>query len=159
MSLDPAKLLIVAAVALIVLGPEKLPGVLHQMGKYWGVFKSIRDTVQGEMSQVMTQVTSVGASVGESLVDPLSQMKGTYSTVKTQVYDSFLPRSPDGSIENPYDLNGVIAESGSTVSRDTFSPPVRRASYQRSESHVDHGWPVFMDAGQGAFVSGSPELN
>ena len=159
MSLDPAKLLIVAAVALIILGPEKLPGVLRQAGKYWSTFKSIRDTVQGEMTQVMTQVTSVGASVSESLVDPLSQMKGTYATVRTQVSESFLPQGSGASIQDPDDASDVREGSGSPMPRSSFLPPARWAAPMSSGSHEDHSWPIFMDAGKGAFVSGSPELN
>lgn len=156
MNLDPAKLLIVAVVALIVLGPEKLPGVLRQAGRYWSVFKSIRDTVQGEMSQVLTQVTSVGTSVSETLVDPLSQMKGRYSAMKTQVSESFLP---SGLVSENVNGDDNTDSANTVIAKNTDARQCESATYKGPNVGGDYGWPVFRDAGVGAFAPGSPELN
>jgi len=59
-SFGPAKILIVLTVALIVLGPEKLPQMTRQIGKAWGDFRRFREHLEGE----------VRGALGEDLVPP-----------------------------------------------------------------------------------------
>src|SRR5579872_3741843 len=49
LSLSPAKLLVVLVVALIVLGPEKLPQVARQFGAMWGDVRRWRSRVESEV--------------------------------------------------------------------------------------------------------------
>ena len=49
MSLSPAKLLVILVIALIVLGPEKLPQVARQMGAVWGGLRRWRGWVETEV--------------------------------------------------------------------------------------------------------------
>ena len=49
MSLSPAKLLVILVIALIVLGPEKLPQVARQMGAVWGGLRRWRSWVETEV--------------------------------------------------------------------------------------------------------------
>jgi sec-independent protein translocase protein TatB len=51
MFLDPAKLLVVLLVALIVLGPEKLPQVSRQIGAMWGDLRKWRARLESEMRE------------------------------------------------------------------------------------------------------------
>lgn len=48
-SLDPAKLLVVLVVALIVVGPERLPRLAHQLGKAWRTLTELRERVTEEV--------------------------------------------------------------------------------------------------------------
>jgi len=48
-SLDPAKILVILLVALIVLGPERLPRVARQMGAMWHELSRLRDKVEDEV--------------------------------------------------------------------------------------------------------------
>jgi Sec-independent protein translocase protein TatA len=48
-SLDPAKLLVILVIALIVLGPDRLPKVARQMGAAWHELTRIRDQVTDEV--------------------------------------------------------------------------------------------------------------
>jgi sec-independent protein translocase protein TatA len=59
-SFGPAKILIVLMVALIVLGPEKLPQMTRQVGKAWGDFRRFREHLEDE----------VRGALGEDLVQP-----------------------------------------------------------------------------------------
>jgi sec-independent protein translocase protein TatB len=61
-SFGPAKILIVLTVALIVLGPEKLPQMTRQIGKAWGDFRRFREHLEGE----------VRGALGEDLVQPFT---------------------------------------------------------------------------------------
>jgi sec-independent protein translocase protein TatB len=49
LSLDPAKILVVLVIALIVLGPEKLPGVARQLGALWGDVRRWRARLETEV--------------------------------------------------------------------------------------------------------------
>ncbi len=44
--LSPAKLLIILVVALIVLGPDKLPKLARQIGGLWGDFRKLRERLE-----------------------------------------------------------------------------------------------------------------
>lgn len=53
LSLSPAKILVVLVVALIVLGPDKLPGVARQMGALWGEVRRLRTRLESEVREVL----------------------------------------------------------------------------------------------------------
>ncbi|HEX4538988.1 MAG TPA: twin-arginine translocase TatA/TatE family subunit [Acidimicrobiales bacterium] len=62
LSFGPAKILIVLMVALIVLGPDKLPQMTRQVGKAWGDFRRFREHLEDE----------VRGALGEDLVQPFT---------------------------------------------------------------------------------------
>jgi sec-independent protein translocase protein TatB len=47
--LSPAKLLVVLLVAIIVLGPDKLPKVARQIGSLWGDFRRLRERLETDV--------------------------------------------------------------------------------------------------------------
>jgi sec-independent protein translocase protein TatB len=49
LSLSPAKLLVVLVIALIVLGPEKLPQMARQVGAVWGDLRRWRKVLENEV--------------------------------------------------------------------------------------------------------------
>jgi sec-independent protein translocase protein TatB len=49
LSLSPAKLLVVLVVALIVLGPDKLPQVARQLGALWGDLRRFRSRLESDV--------------------------------------------------------------------------------------------------------------
>jgi Tat protein translocase TatB subunit len=53
MSLGPSEILVVLVVALIVLGPDRLPKAARQLGKAMAEFKKISASVQDQVSQAM----------------------------------------------------------------------------------------------------------
>lgn len=59
LSLDPLKLLIVLVVALILLGPDKLPGFARQLGAGWAAFRRFRDHVENEVRDTIPDLPSV----------------------------------------------------------------------------------------------------
>jgi Sec-independent protein translocase protein TatA len=44
--LSPAKLLVILVVALVVLGPDKLPKMAHQIGGLWSDFRAFRQRLE-----------------------------------------------------------------------------------------------------------------
>lgn len=51
--LDPAKILIVLLLAVIILGPERLPKVARQLGSIWRELLRLRDRLEAEVRSAM----------------------------------------------------------------------------------------------------------
>ncbi len=60
LSLSPAKLLIVAIVALVLVGPDKLPQVARQLGAFWRAFRSFSQKVESEVRASVPDLPSSG---------------------------------------------------------------------------------------------------
>ena len=76
--LSPAKLLIIAVVALAVLGPDTLPKVAKQIGGFWGEFTRFRQKLESEVrgsfpnlpsSEIITRAVRSPLSVLDTLAD------------------------------------------------------------------------------------------
>lgn len=66
MDLSTAKILVVLVVALLVLGPDKLPGVARQVGRYANEFRQFRDGLHSEVSQAFGDPRELSAIPGRS---------------------------------------------------------------------------------------------
>ncbi|MGH9296617.1 MAG: Sec-independent protein translocase subunit TatA/TatB [Acidimicrobiales bacterium] len=53
---DPAKIIVVLMVALVVLGPERLPRAARQLGAAWRELTKIRERVEDEVRSAMPDV-------------------------------------------------------------------------------------------------------
>lgn len=60
LSLSPVKLVIVLIVALVLVGPDKLPGLARQMGAAWKAFRSFSTRVEDEVRANMPDLPSTG---------------------------------------------------------------------------------------------------
>jgi sec-independent protein translocase protein TatB len=58
LNLDPAKLLVIAVVAVILLGPERLPQVARQMGAAWRTFNEFRHRVETDVRSAVPDLPS-----------------------------------------------------------------------------------------------------
>ena len=47
--LSPAKILVVLLIAIVVLGPDKLPKVARQVGSLWGDFRRLRQRLETDV--------------------------------------------------------------------------------------------------------------
>lgn len=56
MNLDPAKLLVILVIALIVLGPERLPRVARQLGALWREITVTRDRLVNEIKEQVPDI-------------------------------------------------------------------------------------------------------
>src|ERR1700722_18406527 len=104
-NLDPGKLLVIAVVAIILLGPDRLPQVARQVGGAWRSFNEFRHRMESEVRNTMPDLpaTSEIARLARSpsaLLNPLSNMSSD--------------EEPDGSFQPPApeDLNGATAAPG-----------------------------------------------
>ena len=82
-SLDPAKILMILVVILIVLGPERLPKVARQLGAAWHEITRIRQEVTDEVRAVMPdldlssipRIPSVRGTLTGLITEPTSAEK------------------------------------------------------------------------------------
>ena len=58
LNLDPAKLLVIAVVAVILLGPERLPQMARQMGAAWRTFNEFRHRVETDVRSAVPDLPS-----------------------------------------------------------------------------------------------------
>jgi TatA/E family protein of Tat protein translocase len=58
LNLDPAKLLVIAVVAVVLLGPERLPQVARQMGAAWRTFNEFRHRIETDVRTAVPDLPS-----------------------------------------------------------------------------------------------------
>jgi sec-independent protein translocase protein TatB len=76
LGLSPVRLLIIVVVALVVLGPDKLPQYARQAGTAWKSLKGIQQRVEDELREVVPDLprTSDLARYARSPVSLLNQL-------------------------------------------------------------------------------------
>lgn len=75
-SLSPIKILVIVAVVLVLLGPDKLPEVAHRLGTAWRSLKRLQERVESEVREVMPDLPSSSeiARIARSPVNLLNQL-------------------------------------------------------------------------------------
>ncbi len=84
-NLDPAKLLVIGVIALVVLGPERLPRVARQLGHAWRELTRIRDQVTDEVRTAfplddLPRIPSVGTTISTAVGSFADSARGATST-------------------------------------------------------------------------------
>jgi sec-independent protein translocase protein TatB len=90
LNLDPGKLLVIAVVAIILLGPDRLPQVARQVGGAWRSFNEFRHRMESEVRSSMPDLPSTSeiarlARSPSALLNHLSTMSedGTEEAAQT----------------------------------------------------------------------------
>jgi Sec-independent protein translocase protein TatA len=68
-NLDPSKLLIIAVVAIILLGPDRLPALARQVGGAWRSFTAYRHKMEAQMREAVPDLPS-SAEIGRLARSP-----------------------------------------------------------------------------------------
>ncbi len=110
LSLSPAKILVVLVIALIVLGPEKLPGVARQMGAAWGEIRRFRARLENEVRGVFPDLPPTH-EVAQAVRSPLSFLN--------RLADEHERNQPNGNQAGASAVTGAGTEGGS----GTRAPP------------------------------------
>jgi len=124
LSLSPAKLLVVLVIALIVLGPEKLPQVARQLGAFWGDVRRWRERLESEVRNTFPDLPPTHEVV-QAVRSPLS----------------FLDRLADAHEGSHSNGNDAAGQDGETS--------VEKRSDEEASAVNGHGPPLPHDA-QGA---------
>ncbi len=80
-NLDPTKIAIILIVALLVLGPDKLPGFVKQAGAWWGEFQRIKARLQAEVNGAVSQINTVAAPFSETFTSASTSVSGFVQSV------------------------------------------------------------------------------
>ena len=76
MILSPVKIMVIVAVVLLLLGPDKLPEVAHKLGSSWRALKRLQERVENEVREALPDLPSTGdiARMARSPVNLLNQL-------------------------------------------------------------------------------------
>ena len=58
LSLSPIKLLLVAAVIMLLMGPDKLPEMAHRIGSSWRALKRLQERMESEVREAIPDLLS-----------------------------------------------------------------------------------------------------
>jgi sec-independent protein translocase protein TatB len=102
-NIDPAKLLIIAVVAVILLGPDRLPAFARQVGGVWRTFTAYRHKMEQEMRNSMPDLPSSAeiarlARSPSALLDHLSALpsdRAAASLTDRSAMDEPAPAAPE----------------------------------------------------------------
>ncbi len=154
--LSPAKLLVILVVALVVLGPDKLPKMARQVGSLWGDFRQFRERLESDVRGNFPDLPST-ETIAQAVRSPLS----------------FLDTLADThSAENEHDIRpGPLATNHQTWKATRCSrprsPTGRPARSRPSRRHpaipgvliVDPGGIVHQVRSTGRAVPDDPGMN
>jgi TatA/E family protein of Tat protein translocase len=75
-SLSPIKLLVVAFVIILLMGPDKLPEMAHRLGASWRALKRLQEKMEAEVREAIPDLPSTGdiARMARSPVSLLNQL-------------------------------------------------------------------------------------
>jgi sec-independent protein translocase protein TatB len=134
-NLDPAKLLVIAVVAIILLGPDRLPQVARQVGAAWKSFNEFRHRMETEVRSNMPDLppTSELARLARSpsaLLNHLSTLDSDDKDKDKAAEAAEASSNGDGAAagagKNP--LAGVTGPSSADGVGPATTPPVSAES-------------------------------
>jgi sec-independent protein translocase protein TatB len=136
LNLDPAKLLVIAVVAIILLGPDRLPQVARQVGGLWRSFNDYRHRME---SQVRTAIPDLPSSAEiarlarspSALLNHLSSMSPGASDTGDEAGP--VPDTSSVTLDAPQTEPRVASLSNNKV---PFSAPIRTAPVAPEPSGV-----------------------
>ncbi|MDA8277960.1 MAG: twin-arginine translocase TatA/TatE family subunit [Actinomycetota bacterium] len=90
-NLDPTKILIIVTVALVVLGPDKLPSAIRTVGKYWNEINRVRNRIRDEMNGALSTITDQIAPVRSAVEDAFGEIRDPFDIVTSAFTSSSAP--------------------------------------------------------------------
>jgi sec-independent protein translocase protein TatB len=153
--LSPAKILVILVVALIVLGPDKLPKMAKQLGGLWGDFRKFRERIESDVRGSFPDLPSTD-TIAHAVRSPLSfldNLADTHAaeqgTASEEASGSEPPGAPDDARPTP------------TGDPGSHGPPVTAAPTPDLPgiSIADPGGVVHQVRASGVMVPDDPGLN
>jgi len=148
-NLDPGKLIVIAVVAIVLLGPDRLPQVARQLGGAWRSFNEFRHRMESEVRNSMPDLppTSEIARLARSPSALLNHL----STMSTDEEQPGEP--PDGSFQPP-----TLADAGGGATGEDAGGEIPDAPVAPTPIRTDTPRPE-PSTGPGEVVPGDPTLN
>ncbi|HVM67805.1 MAG TPA: twin-arginine translocase TatA/TatE family subunit [Acidimicrobiales bacterium] len=98
LNLSFTHLAVIGIVALVVLGPDRLPGVARTAGNLWREWKRVRGDLEGEVREVMAEFTE---PFREHFSDINGTVRGVVDDIRHGPQPEPAPSPPDGVITVP----------------------------------------------------------
>ena len=173
-NLDPGKLLVIAVVAIILLGPDRLPQVARQVGGAWRSFNEFRHRMESEVRNTMPDLPPTSE---------IARLARSPSALLNHLSNMASDEEPDGSFPPPVptDGNGTAARPTGTAGRSgddrrgrpgaagaagtAAGPPARPERPGRTDPPAPTPTPARTDGPvrapqpSGVVVPGDPTLN
>ena len=141
------EMIIIAVVALIFIGPDKLPGVLRSIGKGLVELKratsDVRSTVQEEMQKIEDEIEL--KEVRESAQDFKNELGGVANKVDTLTLSKF--NTEDQKEENSDSINEsdldnpqteLVADNTEATTTDTSGEIDEKTSFSKSSKSFEN---------------------
>jgi sec-independent protein translocase protein TatB len=125
--LSPEKLLVLAAIALVVLGPDRLPGAARSMGRLMAEFRRITSGVSSEMRDVLAEPRQVLDGVVKDM--GLDEFRGATADLRNAFNPLNLATPPPsvaaagGTADSAGAPGPGVAAGGAAKPPDLPSPP------------------------------------
>jgi Sec-independent protein translocase protein TatA len=110
--------MVVVAVALLLLGPDKLPEVAHKLGSSWRALKRLQEKVEAEVREAIPDLPSSGdlVRIARSPVNMLNQL-----ATMAEARDAAAAQAGPEADENPVSDDEPVATAPSPP--ETASSP------------------------------------
>lgn len=148
--IDGGKLLIIGIVALVVIGPKELPGVMRQVGQAIAKLRRMAAEFQGQFMEAMREaeldelrkdVTKM-AKVDLDGLDPFDTVKKDVAATKADIESALEVRAAEpASSPAAVDMSGLPSgapEEGLTLAAEGVAPGATPSEPELSGSMVPH---------------------
>src|ERR1700722_4485198 len=108
-NLDPGKLLVIAVVAIILLGPDRLPQVARQVGGAWRSFNEFRHRMESEVRNTMPDLPPTSE---------IARLARSPSALLNHLSNMSADEEPDGSFQPPT----PVSENGTADAAAAAAP-------------------------------------
>src|SRR5580704_4037614 len=125
LNLDPGKLLVIGVVAIILLGPDRLPQVARQIGGAWRAFNEFRHRMETQVRDTMPDLPDTSE---------IARLARSPSALLNHLSNMAADEEPDGSFQPP-DLNGKNGNAGGVVD-DAAAAPAAVERVAEADGHV-----------------------
>ncbi len=147
LNLDPGKLLVIGVVAIILLGPDRLPQVAKQIGGAWRTFNEFRHRMETQVRDTMPDLPDTSE---------IARLARSPSALLNHLSNMASDDEPDGSFEPPNlngengnapvadahgtDAQGAIETDAATDGHDAPAqePPAAGTRHRRRSTSNDH---------------------
>jgi sec-independent protein translocase protein TatB len=157
-NLDPGKLLVIAVVAIILLGPDRLPQVARQVGGAWRSFNEFRHRMESEVRNTMPDLPDTSE---------IARLARSPSALLNHLSNMSSDEEPDGSFQppKPEDLNGSAGAGATLESADPAAGEIDTGADEQAEPPTTTPTPIRADLParnpqpSGVVIPGDPTLN
>jgi sec-independent protein translocase protein TatB len=149
-NLDWSELLIIAVIAVLVVGPKELPGMLRTMGRYAGKMRKVAGEFRAQFDQAMREAELDGlqdamreTKSALSQVNPVGELRKAVNEAEKSVKDvpKAIDTKPIEEKPGPAAVNGAAngaapsaTDTESQAARETDDPDKRSVAQRAAEA-------------------------